>query len=75
MPDSSPLGQFLDYLNGHGALRQTLKDALLEDIVAEGAKRGFFFSVEDLRDSLNKSSKPTTGPIGGSEWQAPGQGE
>ena len=54
--------EFLDYLNGHPAVKEVLTDAILEDIVAAGAARGYQFSAADLGRLLKSVSvKPGWG--------------
>lgn len=47
---------FLAYLDAHPAVKELLTDAILEDIVAEGAARGYQFSAEDLGHLLQHKS-------------------
>ena len=46
--------EFLEYLEHNPAVRDVLQDAILEEIVAEGAARGFFFSTSDLTHTLGE---------------------
>jgi hypothetical protein len=48
--------EFLAYLERHPAVKEILTDAVLEDIVAAGAARGYLFSVEDLEQVLKQKN-------------------
>lgn len=48
--------EFLAYLEGHPAVKETLTDAIVEDIVAAGAARGYLFSADDLADLLKEKN-------------------
>lgn len=63
MADSNPAKEFLNYLTRHNAVREVLKDGLVEDIVAEGAARGYLFDAEQLRSALVNEMQ------GKGEWQ------
>ncbi len=52
MADSNRAIDFVDYLKRHPAVREVLKDGLVEDIVAEGAARGYLFDAGQLHAAL-----------------------
>jgi hypothetical protein len=55
--EDNPAQAFVDYLDRHSALRETLRDGVLEDIIAAGAARGYFFTASDLERYIRDHQK------------------